>query len=491
VKVLFYSPLAALSYHFETDLELIKKHQDAGDEVYVIGCTGDLKKVGYFGCQGLLRCSMCQSKWNQGIDLLQVPHNRRDKTVIKDSEQDWPYRDKEALCAITYKNVDIGAAVLSTLISNIRESDPDLTLYKTEIDSMLSSMAGLCDFLELKLEELKPDLVYFFNGRFSLYRPMLRLCQEKKISFYVHERAGKLSHYSLTKNTYPHDLIYKKAEITNSWRESALPDDEKKRVAASWFDARRGGYGQSWYSFTDKQQVGLLPEGFNEKKRNIAIYISSEDEFAVIQGWENPYFANQFEGIKFILNQFQGDKDFHFYIRIHPNLKGLRNTQIKNLNSLHADNVTVIQADDPVNSYFFMDKCEKTVTFGSTIGAESVYSEKPSILVGRTLYEDMPGLIKPVAKEDLISLIRKDLPTPHKEGVLPFGFWAQSTGFPFKYFKPTNLSNGFFLNQKITGNKGLAYISYFGVFFLNLSLVFKGQMSWGFVWNRVKNKISR
>lgn len=490
MKVLFYSPLAALSYHFETDLELIKLHQDKGDDVYVIGCNGQLKKVGYFGCQGFLRCMMCKSKWDQGINLLNLPKSNYEKVNFDLHHSNWIYESADELKSITYKGVDIGAAVLSTLISNVRESNPVIAAYKKQIDEMLNNMVGLCDSMESYLTEIAPDIVYFFNGRFSLYRPILRICQQKRIKFFVHERGGSLHRYSLTENTYPHDLDKKKEEISSLWNNYPLSQEQKIQNACEWYELRRGGYGQSWYSFTEKQKIGLLPSNFNNLKRNIGIFISSEDEFAVIQGWENPYFSNQFDGIFFILKNFKDKNDFHFYVRIHPNLKGLKNSQINDLNSLQFKNVTIIQADDPINTYYLMDQCEKIVTFGSTVGAESVYAGKPSILVGRTFYEDMAGIIKPTDREDLLRLIEMRINPPERDGILAYGLWAKTFGIPFKYFNPTNLSNGFFLGQKITGNKSLAFFAYFFAFFLNLKFVLRGQMSWGFVWNRIKNKIT-
>ncbi len=81
-------------------------------------------------------------------------------------------RFKKTLLKINYKGVDIGSAVLSTFISWSRESNPDFNINRKKIDSMLDAMVNLCDDVELKLKTVKPDLVYFFNGRFSLYRPI-------------------------------------------------------------------------------------------------------------------------------------------------------------------------------------------------------------------------------------------------------------------------------------------------------------------------------
>jgi hypothetical protein len=489
MKVLFYSPLAILSHHFETDLELIKKHQDLGHEVYVIGCDGALKKLNYQGCRGVLRCSSCHSRFKHGMRLLDIGEDQKTKIELSSEEKhNWEYETQKDLRAIKYREVDIGSAVLSTLISNIREPILEIPKLRKQIDVMLSSSAQLVDYIEKVFDEITPDLVYFFNGRFSLFRAVLRVCQLRKIKCFVHERGGQLSRYSLTEDNYPHDLHFMKSKILEFWDKSDLPDPKKLEIGARWFDLRVQGIHQNWFSFTGTQRQGMLPLGFDENKRNIALFVSSEDEFAAIDGWEHPFFKTQIEGFRFILDNCKSDK-FHFYFRVHPNLKGLRNSQTKAINELSYPNLTVIQANEQVSSYALINACEKILTFGSTVGIEAIHAKKPSILLGRSLYEDYKTITRPKSKENLIELVHSEISFKEDYDYLKYGFWAQELGYDFKFYKPFNLSSGSFLGEKIYGNKILLYTQYFFLFFQSLKQVLSGRMDFTYLKNRVKNKV--
>ncbi|WP_374032730.1 hypothetical protein [Bdellovibrio bacteriovorus] len=177
---------------------------------------------------------------------------------------------------------------------------------------------------KLFLDSQKVDKIYFFNGRFSLYRPLLRAAQFKKIDFFTHERGSTNNKYHLSHNTYPHDLPYRKAEIQELWR-TATP--EQKDAAGKWFDFVRGGKALSWYSFVGHQQNSTADIQFYPNKINVGIFISSEDEMICISGWENNLFKYQSEILEWLAQEFDSSDEVHFIVRVHPNLAGLKNTQ--------------------------------------------------------------------------------------------------------------------------------------------------------------------
>lgn len=490
MKVLVFSPLAVLGHHFETDLELIENHISKGDDVYNLTCNGILKKVGPSACKGIGRCYLCTSRRDQGLSLISNANNLKLLELdIPKTSHSWKFQTQKDLSNITYKGVDVGAAVLSTIISNLREPKPDVLKFKNEIGDILNQMAGLTDFFENLLNDLKPDLIYFFNGRYSFYRPVLRLAQLMQINFYVHERGGNNSKYLLTSNTYPHDLPYMKKYIEESWTAAEENSETKSSIGEQWFVERQRGINQSWFSFTEHQKAGMLPQNFDKNRTNISIFISSEDEFEAIEGWENPLFSDQAEGVEYILDN--SPKDIFFYIRVHPNLKGLRNSQTKRIKSWKFPNAEVIPAGSEINSYALLMSSDKVITFGSTIGAESVYAQVPSILVGRAFYEDLNGCYKPNSKKELIELIHKRLKPLDKSDILKFGFWASSYGRSFIHYKPLNLSTGTFKNTFIKGNLFVYSFGYLFTFFYNVFLVLMGRMDLGYLYNRILNKIAK
>ena len=91
-----------------------------------------------------------------------------------------------------------------------------------------------------------------------------------------------------------------------------------------------------------------------------------------------------------------------------------------------------------------MDACEKVISFGSTMGIESVYWGKPSILAGRSIYEDLGGCYIPNDHEELIDLINDQLNPLSNLGALKYGYFQSLAGIPYIYYNPESLFKGKF-----------------------------------------------
>ena len=151
-----------------------------------------------------------------------------------------------------------------------------------------------------------------------------------------------------------------------------------------------------------------LPDGFDKDKTNIAIFNSSEDEMKVIKDWVFPQYKDQNEALKKIVDNFKGRTDMHLYLRVHPNLINVENSQIEELKAISSDNFTIIFPDESVNSYALIHACDKVVSFGSTVGIESSYLNKPSILFGNSFYRGLDCVYEPKTYDELFDLIQRD-----------------------------------------------------------------------------------
>ncbi len=451
MKILIYMPFADWIPHLATDLEIAAKHIDSGDDVHIIQCSGDLASCEPNPNHYSLRCNSCKSKRNKGLDLIKLPEENRHELALDKFNQSLEIPDFptiQDLKDFQINNVDIGMAVTSTLISMVREPYPDVQYYKQFINKNLPMSLAVYNAMEYYLKEIKPDIFYLFNGRYAALRPALRAAQKLGVKTYVHERAGVLNRYSLTEDTYPHDLEYQKSQIEQCWNDER-PIAEKEELARQWFEERRGGKDQSWHSYTKSQIKGNLPEDFDPTKRNIAIFISSQDEFESVAGWENPIYRDQIDAINSIING-NIDENIRFHLRIHPNLKGLKNTQTRELSKLEASNLTVIPAESSIDSYELMDACEKIITFGSTMGIESVFWGKTSILVGRSLYENVGGCYIPKTHDELIYMLNSNLTAKPNTGALKYSYKQAIHGHPYVYYSPESVRGGKFMGEYLT-----------------------------------------
>lgn len=448
MKILIYSPIAIYSPHFETELEIALQEFNEGNEIFFLGCRKNLKSL----CPELFRnksaCDFCQSRYKNGLKKIK-------QTNLK--EVQWPEILKvdfsfnintiDELKSFKYKNVDIGMGVLSTLISILREPVIEFEKYKNYFEESIRDSIQMIDSFEVLLEESDFDKVYLFNGRMALFRPIMRVLQNKNIDFYVHERAGSGTKYSLTRKTYPHDLEVKKLEVLETFEE--IVDTDKVQKAKQWYMDRRNKIDQNWPSFVKGQQENKLPLDFSRAERKIAIFISSEDEFECIDGWQNPLFENQNAAIEFIAKN--SSPDILFFVRIHPCLIGVNNLQTQELEKFRTyKNIILIDAADTVDSYELMEKSEKVISFGSTMGIEANFWKKASVSIGRSLYEHLGGCYIPKDKEELIKLIEdSELDALDQDAALIYSYWVVEHGYNFKHFEPVGFFTGKFLGEEI------------------------------------------
>jgi hypothetical protein len=301
------------------------------------------------------------------------------------------------------------------------------------------------------LDSISPDRVYVFNARFANTRAVLRACQLRQIECFCHDRGSAIDKYEVYRNTLPHDRIQFARALATSW-ENEKPE-VRIQIGQRFFTERRGAVEQNWIAFTKDQQAGFLPNAWDSSKRNISIFVSSEDEYVAIgKEWEGGVYESQEEGSLQIANAFAEFPQFHFYVRVHPNLKLIDNSQTRALHTIEAKNLCVIPADSPVSSYTLMDQSEKIIVFGSTMGIEATHSRKPTIACRPSLYSSLEGAYEPATHAEVVALINADLEPKSLSSALIYGYHMRTFGRRFKYFQPRHLFDGTFMNAELKPN---------------------------------------
>lgn len=453
MKHLFYSTCYP-SPHLETELEIALDLLKKGDDVYFLTCNSALQTCFVNPSHKSVICSACSSKLTKGLDLIDLPGVKRIPFRSVDPKcfsilDELHFKNVEELKKYKYKDIDLGLAVASSLVSILRNHEFDLKKHWPNVLRHLKTGIYVYESLKLVLEDIMPDAVYMFNGRFIESRPLLQLCEQKNITFFTHERGADKDRFILIKNQIPHHLSRIIDDIEKTWIEGS---SDKIKIGNKFFVDRRQGINQSWVSFTEDQKLNLLPTDFDPKKRNIAIFNTSIDEYESFPDFKNLIYSNDNEGIRKIAETFSAHPEFHFYLRVHPNLKGLHNQQMKEIKNMKFPNLTIILPEDPIDSYQLMFATEKTVTFGSTVGIEALYFKKPSVLLGRAFYENLNGLFKPSTHEEAVKLIKDDITVNDNSDAIKYGYWCSVFGINYKYYSPESLFKGTFLAKKLKSN---------------------------------------
>ena len=439
MRIIVYSVYAYLEFFFETELEIIKTNLDQGNEVFVVKCGMTLDSCMWNVIHDPEVCAYCQSRAFRGFKIagLKDDHLLNLKRMKEAYKTEIPFfNTTQQLKDFSFEGNDIGLGVYSSLVSQKRDMDVSSNNEKERIERSCRMAINVhLNFAEL-IPSLKPDAIYLFNGRFAEIRPLIKLSRRFGINYYTHEVAmGTYYKYIIFENTFIHDQKYIHNEIIEFWENSNLPENEKESEGLKWFSDRRNGIAHGHKLFIQDQAKNKLPSNFDYKKKNIAIFNHSDDEFVSFDGWNIPLFNDQNIAICKIVEHFLQNGNINFYLRLHPNLAKLENAKVKEALSLNFKNLTIIRPTDDIDTYALLNACDSVITFGSTVGIEATVWNKPSIFIGMSYYKDLDCTYIPESVEEVFELIEKDIKPKDKRDALKYGFWFEHSGIDFIYYK--------------------------------------------------------
>jgi len=430
---------------FETELELIKKHEKAGDLVKVMQCSGNLPNCHWNLKHVESQCGICKSRFKNGWDSLNFGENVELKQFEIKQQIDvdilLDFDSVEDVKNFKHDDENVGLGVLSSLVSIYRDHRFDTKKYRSDIARTVSTSVQVYDTLKQEINMFSPDVVYFFNGRIATHSPAKLLCKKLGINFLSYEVSVKKNYYSLLSNKVVHDDLSagEIEQLHSNWT------TENGLKAESVLKKTRAG--KTLVTFTQDQNKGALPKGIDVSKRNIAIYNGTIDEYVGTENSQNKiYRPDETAGICRILESFESDNSFFFYLRVHPHMKVVaRNTSqlvdIREL-SLRFSNIHVIWPEEDIDSYALMDACEKIITFGSSIGIEATYWGKPSILADHARYERLNYAYLPSSHDEVITLLKEDIKPMPVEGALKSIFlMTHESGVELELFKEKKINN--------------------------------------------------
>ncbi|PZX39197.1 capsular polysaccharide biosynthesis protein [Nonlabens dokdonensis] len=404
-------------------------------KVYIVMCEGffDHCLTNPTGNTGI--CALCKSQTKKIIS-----NTLGDQaTILKLSDYYDSKLSKDKISISTseefkkfnYKDIGIGYSALSSYVHLTRNQKPKID--KDSIDyfknQLLQSMKLIDAFSNL-IDDIKPDRVCSFNGRFNEIRPVFEIALIKKVEAYLYEfepLGNGQSAKVVFKNVLPHSIVGNKWKFEHCWNDSNLVPGENVKLSEEFFHNKRNGIAAGDKVYVKGTTTGKLPDNWNSNKRNIVIFNSSEDEYVSIgEEWESlTLFKEQIEGLKFTFESYKNDESFHFYLRVHPNLKGIAYKYHQNLYEFEKEysNVTIIGAEESINSYDLLDASEKVIVFGSTMGLEAVYWGKPVILLGCSWYYYEDVCYIPKTTNEFLKLIKQELKPKYNSNVLKLGLF--------------------------------------------------------------------
>jgi hypothetical protein len=436
---------------FETELELIKIHALKGDRIRVLICDGELSNCFWNPEKKKYICRQCISKRENGFKLLKNFSNI-EYVYFKTEKLDLKFDNIKSvydLKSFNYDGVNIGLGVASRLLSLFRDHRFNFNENIDQIYRELSTSIEGYNNLKFHIEDFKPKIGFIFNGRVTVFHAATLIFKKYGIEYQTYETAQNKNKYLLRTNSNTFDIQYFHNECDALWQ-SNKNFKEREKIAKEWFSKKINGADIAegkMETFVSEQIKSTLPDNFNYKKKNIAVFNSTIDEFYYVDGWKNQlYEPDQTEGLRQTLVDFLNFNDYVFYLRVHPNMRTLpkSTSQLNDIQELDKDfnNLVVIWPEEKIDSYELLRVCHKVLVYGSTIGIESAYLNKPTILAARALYENFDCVYTPKNHQQLIKLLKtKNLPPLDSKSALKYGYREMMHGIDFKYFKEEGVKN--------------------------------------------------
>lgn len=381
----------------------------------------------------------------EGIKVVELPSNTEVQAASLDRAQSMldGCRDLAALRALRYGEFkDIGWGVLSSVIELSLNPFVDLTTHRKEFRDFLASSLLAYDMVRAQIEALCPDAVLLFNGRFATTRPIFRAAENAGVRRLIHERGSDCHHYWLASESI-HDPDYIQQEIRRFWR------PELSEVAHSFFTNRRQRVEKAWYSFVKSQRSGKLPEAMRGDGRWVVFFSASDDEYvATGDKYEVPEFPTQRDAIMALVEAVRRVSGYRLCVRLHPNIARKSREQRDYWAKLKIPDGIVIAPEDDPDSYAMLDRAEVICSYGSTMGIEATYWGKPSLLLGRSIYDRL-GVCHCAFNIDEIAAFLLEPRTFPRDGTLVYGGFFSSFGTPYRYYQARNFRNGKILGHDL------------------------------------------
>ena len=338
--VAFFAPYSCHLRLFETELDLIQQELDRGNKVYFLSCSALLPICEPNPNHQFEICATCCSRMKKGINLLSPKPIVKKilSSVTKRDHKDFrrlktKFRNAKELKEYCFDDFNIGFGVLSSLIDQTEDPEPDSELHAKTISSFMSTAFYVFRSVRSFITKHAIEKIYLFNGRHAFENAVVSAARQTGIEYLTYEFGHDWDHYELNHNALPHDREPKRKAVLELWNNSKESLFTKVKTGCKFYKNNISGKPQNYLSYTGNQKKDILPENWSDQFNNIAIFNSSEKEWEVTSDCrQNWFYPNQIIGIQRILEDLSVKQhSIRLYLRMHPNMIGTDNQYTKKI----------------------------------------------------------------------------------------------------------------------------------------------------------------
>jgi CDP-glycerol glycerophosphotransferase (TagB/SpsB family) len=130
-----------------------------------------------------------------------------------------------------------------------------------------------------------------------------------------------------------------------------------------------------------------------------------------------------------------------FCVRIHPHVAKKSRADRAQWTNLDLPGVLVIGPDDATDSYALIDRSRIVCTYGSTVGIEATYWNRPSLLFSASYFDQLGVCEIATSAEQIREFLRNPVVFP-RDRTLPYGAFWTMLGEPYRYYQANGLHRG-------------------------------------------------
>lgn len=446
MRVAVYAPISLWEMHQAQIVDIIWRESKNNAQVTLLSCKKGLVFCASNPTNEVLKCHECIHRTKhllkeilpsktKNIWLHRNPTSKETETRIRNVKS---HRELEEF---SFEGWPVGKTVLSELVSFTRSiyiSDAEV---KTLAQENLKYAIGM--YLQAKdILNDKFDRIYIWGGRRSSEDCVAAAARALSIPIVYFEVGSSIGKYLVTPNE-PHSYGGIKNEILSfADKSTSFKRTEISVSAERYFESLRLGNAHTphFKNFLAGYKEEVPKEVKHSSKPTLTIFTSSAWEFAFFKDREEA--PREFLDIYALYLRMSLDVDIHsrfnVIFRWHPNLINAGKLEIEKVDEIveiSKNQCLHIRPGDRVNSYDLLENSNVVVITGSTIGIESAFLGKPTILLGKAIYSGLGSVYEPSSYFEFKKLLLSQPKALSVEGAKLWAHWTSNYGIEFEFVR--------------------------------------------------------
>lgn len=479
---LVHSAVPLWKHFYAESVEFALKHLNNNDHVYFTLCFKSFPSCPANPNHDLDLCSQCvkYQEYVNNILLSKYPETYH-PILISDLDLDFTNLSFEIglnalhninnvteLQRVTYKDFQIGALISSQIADITYDAFFDISENFKLISDLYIHSCKFYDQIICLIRESSVNNVYVWNGRRPATGTVVKAANYCNINCLTHIIGSKLGDIFVSRGPYVHCLRTHHEYIEqakNLLSEINCESEKHLEAAKQFFYSQRDpkiktGFGQ--WNFANQFTQPFNP---SSDKPILSIFTSTLWEKIGMSDYRPFFYDNEYICLEHLLSINELYDIYYVVVRLHPfsfNVGKNERLQIQRIINKFDDRANFIEPISPISSYSLLDASHVVVTFGSTMGIESVFERKPSILLAPALYQCLDCNIVPSSfahLERLLVDMAYNTNSLHANSLKSLAYGLYEAERPHIEFIELTLKDNIFYIDEIQLNPSPSYIS--------------------------------